>query len=131
MTARRRSDGRSGDNYELWVRISSVVPGTGRIYRGGWRGIRFQDSGGSQGGRTVCGIGRVIVGGDGALGLAVLFVVVSLDDVADHRAGSFAAVLSAFLHQDRNTDFGVAFGGVADEPGVVGELGALEIGRAH
>src|SRR5437870_11887203 len=45
----------------------------------------------------------------------VLLVVVSLDDIANHGAGSLAAVLSAFLHQDGYDDLRVAARGVTDK----------------
>src|SRR6266550_4202770 len=52
----------------------------------------------------------------------VLLVVVSLDDIANHGAGSLAAVLSAFLHQDGYDDLRVAARGVTDKPSVVIEF---------
>src|SRR5437870_9721690 len=56
----------------------------------------------------------------------VLLVVVSLDDIANHGAGSLAAVLSAFLHQDGYDDLRVAARGVTDKPSVVIEFFLLD-----
>ena len=49
----------------------------------------------------------------------ILLVVVGLDDIANDRTGSFAAVLSAFLNENGNDNFRIAPRRVADEPGVV------------
>src|SRR5450432_4177541 len=54
-----------------------------------------------------------------ALGILILFIVVSLDDVAHHRAGSGASVLAAFLHQHSDHNLGIAPRSVTDEPGVI------------
>ena len=62
--------------------------------------------------------------------LLCLLIVIGLDDVADYRAGGFAAVLAAFLDEHGDADFRIAFWRVADKPGVVLERFILILARA-
>src|SRR5450432_2584964 len=71
--------------------------------------------------RLRCGLARIkslVVGGNLAVDLLVLLVVIGFDHVADYRTGGFAAVPAA-LHDYGNNDFGSAVRRVAHEPGVI------------
>src|SRR5580692_10320668 len=60
-----------------------------------------------------------VVGGELALCLRGLLIVISFDDVARDRSGGFPSVLAAFLDQDGDDDFRIAARRIADEPRVV------------
>ncbi len=72
--------------------------------------------------RALRGWVALVLCGDLTLGLLVLLVVIGLDDVFDHRPGSFATMFAAFLNQNGDGNFRVATGGVADEPGIIFEF---------
>src|SRR5262249_1664142 len=79
----------------------------------------------------VDGTGVAGFGGNRSCRNPVLLVVVSLDDVANHGAGGFPAVLFAFLDQNGAADFRVAPGGIPHKPGVVFEFFLLTEFRAR
>src|SRR5260370_32322506 len=57
-----------------------------------------------------------------ALRLLVFLVVKGLDNFVTERPGSFAAMLSALLHQHGDNNFRVAARRVADKPGIIFEF---------
>jgi len=94
------------------------------VCRGGGWFFRFEGDDRGDNGGTVSRSRYVLIRGDsaGSVALEILLVVIGFDDIAHDRAGSGAAVLPAFLHQNGNDNFGIAARGVTDKPGVVFKL---------